>query len=78
MKARSHAIVICPTYDDRLERFSMIPPATIKAGRCIGCSRLCYVNPSGALAIRQRDADVCCLRCERLYDADINHSLIES
>lgn len=75
---RSHAIVICPTREDLAERFAMIPPADIRVGPCISCSRECYVNPSGAQAVRERDADVCCLRCERLYSADINRSLIES
>lgn len=77
-EARSHAIVICPTRDQLEERFSMIPPATIVGGRCISCGNECYVNPSGAGAIRERDADVCCIRCERLFSADINRSLIES
>ncbi len=76
--ARSHAIVICYRREQLAERFAMFPPATIHAGRCISCSSECYVNPSGADAIRTRDADVCCDRCERLHSADINRSLIES
>jgi hypothetical protein len=56
----------------------MVPPATIAAGPCISCSAMCYVNPNGADAIRTRDADVCCIRCESLYAADINRALIES
>lgn len=75
---RSHALVVCPVREDLAERFAMVPPAMIRAGRCIGCSRDCYVNPSGAAAIRERDADVCCLRCERLYDADIKRAMIAS
>lgn len=78
MKARAHAIVVCPLWDDLYARNSMFPPADIRAGRCIGCSKQCAVNPSGAKAIRDRDADVCCLDCEKRYDADINHALIES
>lgn len=75
---RSHALVVCPLREDLAERFAMVPPATIRAGRCISCGHDCYVNPSGAQAIRERDADVCCLRCERLHTADINRSLITS
>jgi hypothetical protein len=75
---RSHALVIAPTRDDLAARFSMIPPAIIRAGRCISCRAELYVNESGARAIRDRDADVCCPRCESLYTADINRSLIES
>lgn len=75
---RSHAIVICYTRDQLAERFAKIPPADIQAGPCISCHRTCYVNSSGAQAIRERDADVCCERCEKLYSADINRSLIES
>ena len=78
MKARSHALVICPARRDLAERFAMRPPADIQAGACISCGEQCYVNENGADAIRSRDADVCCIRCENLYAADINRSLIES
>lgn len=78
-EARSHALVVCPARGDLAERYAMIPPADIPAGACMGgCGAICYVNPSGAQAIRERDADVCCLRCNRLFSADINRSLIES
>lgn len=76
---RSHALVVGFTRDQLKERLvDKIPPADIVGGKCIGCERPVYVNVYGASAIRERDADVCCTRCERLYDAEINRSLIES
>jgi hypothetical protein len=76
---RSHAIVIGFVREQIFERLKLKhPPADIVGGKCIGCSRDVYVNIYGASAIRERDADVCCERCEKLYDADINRSLIES
>lgn len=75
--ARSHALVV-GFARDQMRRHLMIPPAEIRGGRCIGCGTDVYVNPSGAAAIRQRDADVVCERCESMYHADINRSLIES
>lgn len=75
---RSHALVVGFSREQLAERFAKIPPADIVGGKCIGCSRPVYVNVFGASAIRERDADVCCTRCERMYDADINRSLIES
>ena len=77
-KARSHALVVGYRREQLRERFSMHPPAETVGGKCIGCSDPVYVNASGVRAIRDRDADVCCTRCERMYDADINHALIES
>lgn len=70
--------MIAPVKGDLPSRYSMIPPANIPAGLCISCGRMCFVNPSGAAAIRDRDADVCCIECESRYTADINASLIES
>ena len=55
-----------------------IPPADIIGGKCISCGCSVYVNVFGASAIRERDADVVCSRCEKLHDADLNRSLIES
>jgi hypothetical protein len=78
-EARAHAIVVGYTRGQLYERHVLkVPPADIVGGRCVGCSEPVYVNVFGASAIRERDADVCCERCERLYDADINRSLIES
>jgi hypothetical protein len=77
-EARSHALVVGFTREQLFERYHKIPIADIVGGRCIGCSRDVYVNVFGASAIRERDADVCCTVCERMYDADINRSLIES
>lgn len=54
------------------------PPAETVGGKCVSCSCDVYVNSFGASAIRERDADVCCWRCEKMYDADLNRSLIES
>ena len=76
---RSHALVIGYRKEQLRERLvEKIPPADIVGGRCVGCSANVYVNVYGASAIRERDADVCCTVCEKLYDADINRSLIES
>ncbi len=75
---RAHSIVVGFTREQLYERYLKIPIADIIGGRCIGCSRDVYVNAYGASAIRERDADVCCTRCEKMYDADINRSLIES
>ena len=77
-EARSHAIVVGFRREQLAERYAKIPIADIVGGKCIGCSEPVYVNAFGASAIRERDADVCCTRCEILYDADINHALIES
>ena len=74
---RAHALVIgFRKSDDR--RHLKYPAAEIVGGKCVGCSSDVYVNPFGAGAIRERDADVCCTFCEQKYDADINRSLIES
>lgn len=75
---RSHALVVGFPREMLAERFAKIPVADIVGGRCIGCSRPVYVNVFGASAIRERDADVVCTACERMYDAEINRSLIES
>lgn len=75
---RSHALVVGYRRDQLAERYAKIPVADIVGGRCVGCGTQVMVNTFGASAIRERDADVCCERCERLYDADINRSLIES
>lgn len=74
---RSHALVV-GFHKDQTRRHLMIPPAEIIGGRCISCGVNVYVNPSGAAAIRTRDADVVCERCESMYHAEINRSLIES
>jgi hypothetical protein len=75
----THALVVGFRREQLRERLVLkIPPADIVGGKCIGCSCLVYVNAFGAQAIRDRDADVCCTRCERLYDADINRAMIES
>lgn len=76
---RSHALVVGYRREQLKERLvDKYPPADIVGGKCVGCECLVYVNPFGASAIRERDADVVCTFCERQYDADINHSLIES
>jgi hypothetical protein len=75
---RSHAVVVGYRGSQLAARYAKIPPAIIVGGKCIGCSESVYVNEFGASAIRERDADVVCDRCEVLYDADINASLIES
>jgi hypothetical protein len=77
-EARSHAVVVGFRREQLAERYAKIPVADIVGGKCVGCSELVYVNSFGASAIRERDADCVCTRCERLYDADINRSLIES
>lgn len=77
-EARAHSIVVGYVREQLAERYAKIPVADLVGGKCIGCSRPVYVNIFGASAIRERDADVCCERCEKLYDADINRSLIES
>lgn len=76
--SRSHALVIGYRREQLAERYAKIPRAEIVGGKCVGCSADVYVNVFGASAIRERDADVCCERCERMYDADINRSMIES
>lgn len=75
---RSHALVIGFPREMLAERYAKIPIADIVGGKCIGCSRPVYVNIFGASAIRERDADVCCIYCEQMYDAEINRALIES
>lgn len=75
---RAHSIVIGFRREQLAERYAKIPVAEIVGGKCIGCSVDVYVNVFGASAIRERDADVCCEWCEKMYDADINRSLIES
>lgn len=77
-EARSHALVVGFRREQLAERYAKYPIADIIGGKCIGCSCDVYVNPFGASAIRERDADVVCGRCEVLYDADINRALIES
>ena len=76
--SRSHAIVIGWRRSSLAQRYAMIPPATILAGKCISCGDEVYVNELGASAFRDRDADPCCEICERRYHADINRSMIES
>jgi hypothetical protein len=74
---RSHALVVGFRKSD-VRRHFKYPVAELVGGKCISCSQPVYVNVYGASAIRERDADVCCVECEALYDADINRSLIES
>lgn len=45
------------------------------AGRCIGCNQDVYVNSLGMSAVREKDADVCCLQCETNYGADLTNSI---
>lgn len=76
---RAHALVIGYRREQLKERLiDKIPPAEIIGGRCIGCGCDVYVNIYGASAIRERDADVCCPRCESEYDADITRGMVES
>ncbi len=56
-------------------RYSMIPPATILAGKCLSCSDEVYVNESGARLLRERGADVACEVCEARYGSEITLSL---
>lgn len=47
----------------------------IQAGSCVGCGATVYLNQLGYSAVRERDADVCCMECEDRYSADISRSL---
>ena len=77
-EARAHALVVGYRREQLAERFAKIPVADIVGGRCISCSAPVYFNAFGVSAIRERDADVVCERCEKLYSAEINRALIES
>lgn len=49
--------------------------ASIIGGKCIGCNRDVYLNRLGMSAVREKDADVCCVECEQGYGADLTYSL---
>lgn len=76
---RAHALVIGYRKEDVRRFTEKFPPATIDAGPCIAdCGRHVFFNASGISAVRDRDADVCCLQCEYQFAADINRSMVES
>lgn len=77
MKTHAHGIVTGYHRDDP-ERHRKIPPADIPAGRCVGCRTVVFLNTFGVSAVRERDADVICRRCDRVEGLDVDRSLIES
>lgn len=77
MKTHSHGIVVGYHRDDH-ERHRKIPPADIVAGRCVACRCVVFLNALGLSAVRERDADVICRRCDRTVGLDVDRSLIES
>jgi hypothetical protein len=77
VKTHSHGLVTGYRSEDQ-RRYLMYPKADIRAGRCVSCRCEVFVNPSGAGALRDRDADPICANCDlREYEA-LNRSLIES
>jgi hypothetical protein len=72
-----HGLVTAYHRDDN-ERWRKVPPADILGGNCVSCGCNVFVNVNGASALRERDADLICRRCDRLYGADADRSLIES
>lgn len=77
MKTRSHGIVTGFRSEDQ-RRYLMIPPADIRAGRCVSCRAEVFLNVNGVSAVRERDADVICANCDRVDGSDVDRSLIES
>lgn len=75
--ARSHGIVTGYHRDDD-RRHRMIPPADLHAGRCVSCGCNVFLNANGVSAIRERDADVICRRCDKDVGQEVDRSLIES
>jgi hypothetical protein len=45
--------------------------ANINAGQCVSCGRDTYFNPSGAAAVRARDAQPICQRCQHIHGDEI-------
>jgi hypothetical protein len=77
VKTRSHGIVVGYRSEDP-RRYRMIPPADTKAGRCVVCRNVVYVNANGASALRERDADPICRVCDHNEGVEVDRSLIES
>lgn len=74
---RQHGLVTGYHRDD-IARHRMIPPADIPSGRCVGCGCQVFLNANGISAVRERDADVICRRCDRRDGREIEQQMIES
>jgi hypothetical protein len=77
MKIRSHGIVVGYHRDDN-ERWTKVPPADIHAGNCVSCGCNVFLNINGVSAVKERDADCICRRCDKMFGTEVDRSLIES
>lgn len=77
MKTHSHGVVVGFHRDD-VDRWMKIPPADIYAGNCVSCGCNVFLNTYGVSAVRERDADCICRRCDKLHGLEVDRSLIES
>lgn len=76
-KTHEHGIVVGYHRDDP-QRHWMIPVADTVAGRCVGCRTPVFLNTNGVSAVRERDAGVICVRCDKFEGVQVDRSLIES
>lgn len=72
-----HGLVTGFHRDDH-ERYRKIPVADIRAGNCVACKCTVFLNPFGVTAVRERDADVICRRCDRIEGLAVDRTFIES
>jgi hypothetical protein len=75
--ARTHAVVVGFRSEDQ-RRYRMIPPATIRSGRCVGCRAEVFLNELGTSAVTERDADVICVNCDAREGVHVDRDMIES
>lgn len=74
---RTHGVVVGFRSEDQ-RRYRMVPPATIRSGKCVSCRAEVFLNELGVSAITERDADVICAGCDQRDGLEVDRGMIES